>query len=73
MIAYDAFLSCGGSWEELCLRAILHGGDNDSTGTIAGAWFGANYGFKGVPANHYDELEDNLKLKIYGEQLFNLQ
>jgi len=26
-------------------QSILHGGDNDSTGTIAGAWFGAFYGF----------------------------
>jgi len=23
---------------------MLHGGDSDSTGTIAGAWFGAYYG-----------------------------
>jgi len=36
------------------LRGILHGGDNDSTGTIGGAWFGAYYGFKNVPKNHYE-------------------
>ena len=24
---------------------MLHGGDSDSTGTIAGAWFGAAYEF----------------------------
>lgn len=64
LIAYDAFLSSQGSWEELCLRGILHGGDNDSTGTIAGAWFGAYYAFKGVPAGHYEEVEDYSKLKI---------
>jgi ADP-ribosylarginine hydrolase len=40
-------------WEELCLRGVLHGGDNDSTGTIAGAWYGALYGFKEVyPINY---------------------
>ena len=32
MIAYDALLGAGDSWEELCLRGMLHGGDNDSTG-----------------------------------------
>ena len=45
LIAYDALLGCKGDWNELCLRGVLHGGDNDSTGTIAGAWFGAMYGF----------------------------
>lgn len=51
----------------MCLRGILHGGDNDSTGTIAGAWFGAYYGLKGVPTNHYKELEDIKKLEYLGE------
>ena len=41
LIAYDGLLGCGGDWKELCLRAMLHGGDNDSTGCIAGSWFGA--------------------------------
>ena len=45
IIAYDAILGSKGIWSELCLRGILHGGDNDTTGTIAGAWFGALYGF----------------------------
>jgi ADP-ribosylarginine hydrolase len=70
LIAYDAILSCKGSWEEFCLRGILHGGDNDSTGTIGGAWFGALYGFKGVPKNHYQEIEDNKKLRYLAEKLF---
>lgn len=56
LIAYDALLSCKGSWEEYCLRGVLHGGDNDSTGTIGGAWFGALYGFNSVPKNHYSEV-----------------
>ena len=50
---YDALLAAGSSWEELCMRAVLHGGDNDSTGAIACAWFGALCGFTGVPkCNH---------------------
>lgn len=53
LIAYDGLLGCGGNWTELCLRAMLHGGDNDSTGCIAGSWFGAVYGFATVPENNY--------------------
>lgn len=30
---------------------MLHAGDSDSTGTIAGAWFGAFYGLDNVPSN----------------------
>jgi len=36
------------------MRGVLHGGDNDSTGAIAGACFGALYGFTGVPKCHYE-------------------
>ena len=50
---------------------MLHGGDNDSTGTIAGAWFGALYGFKGVPKINYIEIEDGKKLMNYGSDLYN--
>jgi hypothetical protein len=57
MIAYDAFLSAGDSWSECCLRGVLHGGDNDSTGVLIGAWYGATYGFAGVPVGHYQQLE----------------
>lgn len=32
LIAYDALLFAPDNWEEVCLRGILHGGDNDSTG-----------------------------------------
>ena len=32
---YDALLGCDGKWEELVLRGVIHGGDNDSTGTIS--------------------------------------
>jgi ADP-ribosylarginine hydrolase len=41
LIAYDAFLGSKGDWTEFCLRGVLHGGDNDSTGCIGAAWFGA--------------------------------
>ncbi len=54
IIAYDALLGSNDSWEELMLRAALHGGDSDSTGCIAGSWFGAIYGFKNVNKNNYE-------------------
>jgi len=57
LIAYDALLGAVGNWNELVLRGVLHGGDNDSTGAIACAWFGAKYGFKTVPKENYDQLE----------------
>ena len=51
--SYDALLGAAGDWRELCLRGMLHGGDSDSTGVIAGACYGAMHGFKGVPEGHY--------------------
>jgi len=67
LIAYDALLwvesqlgpHCDPSarWAELCHHAVLHRGDNDSTGSIAGAWFGALHGFAGVPAKHHERIE----------------
>ena len=47
-------------------RAILHGGDNDSTGTIAAAWFGALYGLENVPKSNWINVEDRIKLENYG-------
>ena len=52
-VRYDALLGSGASWEQLCRRGMLHSGDNDSTGVIAGACFGAMYGFNGVPQCNY--------------------
>src|SRR5690606_38848313 len=57
IIALDALLYGLDNWEKICYHAILHGGDNDSTGSIAGAWYGSLYGFKGVPKCHYEKLE----------------
>ncbi|XP_023930724.1 ral guanine nucleotide dissociation stimulator-like 1 [Lingula anatina] len=53
-------------------KAMLHGGDNDSTGVIAGACYGAMYGFQGVPENHYKKLEYRDRLEKVAEQLYQL-
>lgn len=71
MIAYDALLGSK-DWTDLCLRGMLHGGDNDSTGAIAGAWFGALYGFKGVPEIHYKDLEYRKRLEKLGKEIYKL-
>lgn len=71
MIAYDALMSSGGSsWEELCLRGMLHGGDSDSTGIIAGTCWGAWHGFKGVPERNYKNLEYRERLEKLASELY---
>lgn len=72
MIAYDALLGAGDSWIELCKRGMLHGGDNDSTGAIAGAMFGALYGFKGVPLCNYKNVEYHDRLEKMALDLYML-
>jgi ADP-ribosylarginine hydrolase len=72
LIAYDALLWSEGDWEKLCNAGVLHGGDNDSTGAIACAWYGALHGFSGVPKCNYEDLEWKLKLTTAGEMLYKL-
>ena len=69
IIAYDAILGSGSDWEELIKRGALHAGDSDSTGTIAGAWFGALYGFKGVYKVNYEFLEKREEITNLGLKL----
>ncbi|KAI8494766.1 hypothetical protein Bbelb_273710 [Branchiostoma belcheri] len=72
MIAYDALLSSGDSWEELCKRSMFHAGDSDSTGVIAACCWGAMYGYKGVHQNNYKKLEYRSRLEKAAEELYNL-
>ena len=43
---------------------MFHSGDNDSTGVIAAACYGAMYGFKGVPQGNYKVIKDVLFLLL---------
>jgi ADP-ribosylarginine hydrolase len=43
-------------WETLVFNSTLHFGDNDTTGAIAGGWYGALRGFDGVNIN-IEQLE----------------
>lgn len=69
IIAYDALLGCGGDWNEFLKRGALHGGDSDSTGAIGAAWFGVLFGYKGVPENHFENLEKVDELKACAKEL----
>ena len=69
MIAYDALLVAHENWVKLCHHAMLHGGDNDSTGVIAGFCFGAMFGFTGVPNCNYVGVEYRTRLEDAGKKL----
>jgi ADP-ribosylarginine hydrolase len=58
------------SWETLVIYSMLHVGDNDTTGTIAAAWFGAYQGFKDVPKNNITNLEFGDKIITLAEELY---
>ncbi|XP_072214299.1 ADP-ribosylhydrolase ARH1-like isoform X2 [Excalfactoria chinensis] len=62
MVALEALLAAGDSWEELCSRAVLHGGDNDSTGTIAAGCWGLRWGLSRVPPGMHRHLEYRQRL-----------
>ena len=53
------------SIDSLVFFSCLHFGDNDTTGAVAGAWYGAMYGFKDF------NKERNKELEFY-EQLNNI-
>ncbi|KAM4864520.1 inactive ADP-ribosyltransferase ARH2 isoform X5 [Urocitellus parryii] len=72
MIAYDALLAAGGSWTELCQRAMLHGGESGATGSIAGCLFGLLHGLDAVPRGLYQELEHRPRLESVGAALHRL-
>ncbi|XP_075578688.1 LOW QUALITY PROTEIN: ADP-ribosylhydrolase ARH1-like [Pelecanus crispus] len=60
MVALEALLAASRCWEDLCTRAVLRGGDSDSTGTIAaGCWVlgAAGEGLASVPPGLHCCLE----------------
>jgi len=51
---------------------MLHAGDSDSTGTIAGAWYGLLYGLDKVPDNNHKDLEYRERMVNSGKLLYIL-
>ena len=57
IIAYDTLLDSGKNWEKLIVYSMLHFGDTDTTGCIAGSWYGALYGFEDAPMHMIKDIE----------------
>ena len=76
IIALDALLSAVSpnkktvSWETLVYLSSLHFGDNDSTGALAGAWYGALFGYRNT-FGQFDTLEFIDEIKIISKNLNN--
>ncbi|XP_033102763.1 protein ADP-ribosylarginine hydrolase-like [Anneissia japonica] len=72
IIAYDAILSSGNSWEDLCKNAVFHGGAGHASGSLAAAWWGAIYGLSLVPKTNYESIEYYDCLIGLGSKLYEL-
>uniref|UniRef100_A0A8C5TLR8 ADP-ribosylarginine hydrolase n=1 Tax=Malurus cyaneus samueli TaxID=2593467 RepID=A0A8C5TLR8_9PASS len=72
MVALEALLAAGGCWEDLCARAVLHGGDSDSTGTIAAGCWGLQHGLTSIPPGLHCHLEYRKRLRDAAHQLHAL-
>ncbi|MBA42407.1 MAG: hypothetical protein CMF62_00170 [Magnetococcales bacterium] len=70
IIAYDCLLDAGKNWEKLVIYSMLHIGDTDTTGCLAGAWYGALYGFEDVPKHYIEQVEFSKELHEIGEKLY---
>ena len=70
IMAYDALLDAKDSWEKLVYYSMLHVGDSDTVGAIAGGIFGAMYGFKNVPENMLEYIEKKEELIKLAEEIF---
>lgn len=70
IIAYDSLLDAGNNWEKLIYYAMLHIGDTDTTGCIAGGLHGILYGFENVPLRLLEHLEYKKELESIGSKLF---
>jgi len=70
IISYDCLIDAGTNWEKLVFYAMLHGGDTDTTGCIAGSWFGALYGFNDVPKSRIELIENKDELYNLGKKLY---
>ncbi|XP_064357200.1 ADP-ribosylhydrolase ARH1-like [Dromaius novaehollandiae] len=72
MVALEALLAAGDAWAPLCSRAALHGGDSDSTGTIAAGCWGLLHGLGPVPPGLHRHLEHRPRLVAAARRLHAL-
>jgi len=69
MIAYDALLAAdkiaGNKWQEICFRAMIHGGSNQSTRPVATGAVPPNFV---VPRKMY--FKHTIKIKLLPPKMF---
>ncbi len=70
IIAYDCLLDSKGNWEKLVIYSMLHPGDTDTIGAVAGGLYGILYGYGDVPDKLIKQIEyleelKNISNKIY--------
>jgi ADP-ribosylarginine hydrolase len=70
IMAYDALLDCDGKWEKLICYAMLHSGDSDTIGAVAGGLYGAVYGMGDVPPHMLEHIERKQELKKLAKQMY---
>lgn len=70
IMAYDALLDCDGCWEKLIVYSMLHSGDSDTVGAVAGGLYGAVYGFGDVPEKMLEHIERKDELENLATQLY---
>jgi ADP-ribosylglycohydrolase len=70
IMAYDCLLDCDGAWEKLVIYSMLHPGDSDTVGSVAGALYGSVYGFGDVPNRLFEHLEFKDDLLTVSKELF---
>ena len=71
IIAYDCLVDSGNNWEKLLIYSMLHTGDTDTTGCIAGSWYGALYGFKDVPKHFLQQIQGYKKLSQTASKMYS--
>lgn len=74
IMAYDGVMSSYGSFEKIIYYTMLHSGDTDTTGAIAGGIFGAYYGIKKLKSskNLLKDLEYKKDLLTFSKNLYSL-
>jgi ADP-ribosylarginine hydrolase len=70
IIAYDCLIDCDGVWEKLVYYSMLHMGDGNTTGAIAGGWYGLVYGIGDVRSDMIEDLEYGKELEKVGNELY---
>ena len=70
IMAFDALLDCNGCWEKLVVYAMLHSGDSDTIGAVAGGLYGAVYGFGDVPKKMTQHIERKDELEQLSSELY---